>query len=166
MKKPVMTKKDDEDFKNTTKCWLYDNDYVDGKIKKVRNHCQITGKYRVSANRDCNIKVKLSHEIPMVFHKLNNHNSHLAMQKLGKFDFEIYVIPNRLEKCISFNISNKLIFIDTFQFLNSSLDSSLKNLGKDDFKYLSQEFKSKILHLFRQKGFYSYKYMSGFQKFK
>ena len=39
-----------------------------------------------------------------------------------------------------FNINSKLIFIDSFQFLSSSLESLVKNLGKDDFKYLSQEF--------------------------
>ena len=26
---PVMTKKDNEDFKNSTKCWICDNNYVD-----------------------------------------------------------------------------------------------------------------------------------------
>ena len=33
------------------------------------------------------------------------------------------VIPNALEKYMSFSISNKLSFIDSFQFLGSSLDS-------------------------------------------
>ena len=27
---------------------------------KIRDHCYITGKYRVSAHRDCNINVKLN----------------------------------------------------------------------------------------------------------
>ena len=34
-------------------------------------------------------------------------------------------------KNMSFNIINKLIF-DNFQFLSSSLDILVKNLGKDD----------------------------------
>ena len=70
-------------------------------------------------------------------------------------------MPNGLEKCMSFNISNKLVFIDSFQFLTSSLDSFVINLGEDDFKYLSQEFDSNILNLVKQKGFYSYEYISG-----
>ena len=41
---------------------------------------------------------------------------------------------------MSFNINNKYIFIDRFQFLNFSLHSLIKNLGEDDFNYLSQEF--------------------------
>ena len=35
-----MAKKDDEDFKNSTKCWICDNVYVDGDVK-VRGHCHI-----------------------------------------------------------------------------------------------------------------------------
>ena len=53
----LMTKKENEDFENLIKCWICDNDYIDGDVK-VRNHCHITGRYRGSANRDCNINVK------------------------------------------------------------------------------------------------------------
>ena len=88
------------------------------------------------------------------------------MQKLGEFDFKINVIPNGLEKYMSFNGSNKLIFINSFQFLNSLLDSSVKNLDKVDFKYLSYEFHSNVLDLVKQKEFYPYEYMSDFKKFK
>ena len=38
---------------------------------------------------------------------------------------------------MSFTINNELSFIDSFQFLSSSLESLVKNLAKDDFNYLS-----------------------------
>ena len=38
-----MTKEDDEDIENCTKCWICDNTYVAGDFK-VRDHCHITGK--------------------------------------------------------------------------------------------------------------------------
>ena len=57
-------------------------------------------------------------------------------------------------------------FIGSFQFLGFSLNSLVKNLGKDDFKYLSQEFNSNILDLANQKGFYPYEYMSHFEELK
>ena len=50
-----------------------------------------------------------------------------------------------IRKYMNFNIDKKLIFIDSFQFLSSSLDSLVKNLGKADFNYLSQEFDNKTL---------------------
>ena len=59
------------------------------------------------------------------------------MQELGKFNVEMSVILNGLEKHISFTINNKLSFIDNFKFLSSSLDSLVKDLNKDGFKYLS-----------------------------
>ena len=67
---------------------------------------------------------------------------------------------------MSFSINTKLRFIDSFQFLSSSLDSLLKNLTKDDFKYLTREFDNNALYLVKLKGFYSYEYTSGFEKFK
>ena len=75
-------------------------------------------------------------------------------------------IPNGLEKYMSFSFNNNLNFIDCFQFLSPSLDSLVKNLNKDDFKYLSQEFDNNVLDLIKQKGFYSYEHMSYFGKFK
>ena len=67
---------------------------------------------------------------------------------------------------MSYNINNKVISIDSFQFLKSSLDTLNKNLDIDDLKYLSREFNSKVLDLVKQKRFYPYEYMAGFEKFK
>ena len=61
------------------------------------------------------------------------------MPELGKSNLKISVTPNELEKYMSFIINNKLRFINSFQFLSSSLDSLVKKLNKDDFKYLNQE---------------------------
>ena len=49
-----MTKEDNEDFENSTKCWICDNCYVDHGVQ-VKDHCHITRKYKHSAQRDCNI---------------------------------------------------------------------------------------------------------------
>ena len=54
---------------------------------------------------------------------------------------------------MSCNINNKLVFIDSFQFLSSSLDNLVKNLGKDDFSYLSQEFDICIFDLVNKNDF-------------
>ena len=159
-KELVMTKNDNEDFESSNKSWIYNNDYIDGDVK-VRDHCHITGKYR-----DCNINVNSNHKIPVVFHNLKNNDSYLIMQELGTVSLKINVKPNGLKKYMSFSINNKFSLIDSFQFLSSSLDSLVKNLSKDDFKCLSQEFDNNVLDLVKQKGFYPCKYMSNFEKFK
>ena len=132
-KKLAMTKEDNEDFENSTKCWICDNDYIYGDVKVI-GHCYITGKCRGSAHRDCN-NVKLNHKISVVFHNLKNYDLDLIMQELGKFNLKINIIPNGLENYMSFSINNKLHFIDSFQFLSSSLDSLIRNWTKDYFKY-------------------------------
>ena len=38
---------------------------------------------------------------------------------------------------MSFSLNKKLVFIDSFQFLSSSLDSLVKNLGEKGFMYSS-----------------------------
>ena len=43
-KELVMTKEDHEDFKNSIKCWICDNYYINNDVK-VGDHCHITGKY-------------------------------------------------------------------------------------------------------------------------
>ena len=102
----------------------------------------------------------------MIFRNLKNYDSHLTMQELSKFNLKLNVIPNGLEKNMSFSINSKLSFIDSFQFLSSSLDSLLKNSAKCDFKYLTQEFDNNVLDPVKQKGFYPYEYMSNFENFK
>ena len=66
------------------------------------------------------------------------------MQELGKFSLKTNVIQNGSEKYMRFSISNSFSFIDSFQFLSYSLDSLFKDLDKDDFTFLSQEFGNNI----------------------
>ena len=62
-----------------------------------------------------------------------------------------------------YTINNTLSFVDCFQFLNSSSVNLIKNLNKDDFEYLCQEFDNSVLYLVKLKGFYPYEYMSDFE---
>ena len=78
IEKFVVTKKN-EDFVTSTKCWICDNDCVNGDVK-AKDHCHITGKYRGSAHRDCHINVKLNQKIPVAFHNLKNYDPHLIIQ--------------------------------------------------------------------------------------
>ena len=90
----------------------------------------------------------------------------LLCNQLGKLNLKISVTPNGLEKYMSFTINNKLSFIDSFQFLSSSLNSLVKNLSKDNFKHFSQEFNNNVLDLLKQKGFYPSEFMNNCEKFK
>ena len=52
--------------------------------------------------------------------------------------------------------------MENFQFLSSSLDSWVRNLSKNDFKYFSQEFDTNVLYLVNQKQFYPYDVICSF----
>ena len=91
--------------------------------------------------------------------------SHLIIGKIGKFDVKVNVIPNGLEKYMAFTINNNLVFIDSMQFMYSSLDALIKTLLDNGFKYLSKTFSSDLLELVKQKGVYPYEYMDSFKNF-
>ena len=59
----------------------------------------------------------LNHKISAVFYNLKNYDSPIIMQSLGKFSFEINVIPNGLEKYMSLNINNKISFVGSSLYL-------------------------------------------------
>ena len=80
-------------------------------------------------------------------------------------DLNINAINNNMEKYMAFMLGNHLTFIDSFQFMSSSLDKLVNNLPKDDLKYTSQVFKGKRLNLMSQKGIYPYDFMDSFEKF-
>ena len=92
----------------------------------------------------------MTKKIPVIFHNLRGYDSHLIIKEISKFDVKVSVIPNGLEKYMAFTINTILVFIDSMQFLNSSLDSLVKNLSDNDFKYLSEEFSGEFLKLVKE----------------
>ena len=62
-------------------------------------------------------------------------------------------------------INKNLVFIDSMQVMNSSLQKLVKNLTDGNFKYLTKEFGFKNLELLKQKDAYPYEYMDSFKRF-
>ena len=151
-------------FQQSNSCWVCKK-LINHDDEKVRDHCHITSKFRGAAHWDCNINFQLTKKVPVIFHNLKGYNSHLIFSVLHKFNLKISVIPNGLEKYIAFFLNKNLVFIDSMQFMNSSLNKLVKNLSDEDFKYLVEEFGSKHLKILKQKGAYPYEYMNSFERF-
>ena len=134
-----LTNKDEENFQAATKCHICKKGFSE-EDKRVRDHCHVTGKYRGAAHNECNRNFRLTHKIPVIFHNLRGYDSHFIMQEIGKFEKDIKVIPNNLEKYMAFFLGRYLKFIDSFQFMSSSLETLVKNVPLSDLKYTSQEF--------------------------
>ena len=102
-KEIIMTKKDEEDYKNNKICRFCGKNIVSDK---VRDHCHLTGRYRDPSHNICNINVKEkdSNFIPFAFHNFSNHDCQMFFKKLvdlkkDKLKFEF--IPKTNEEYIS-----------------------------------------------------------------
>ena len=70
--------------------------------EKFIDHCHITGKFRGTAYWSCNINVLLTKIFLVIFHNLRGYDSHLIFVSLKVLMQKIDVIPNRLEKYMTF----------------------------------------------------------------
>ena len=180
--KPLnMTKENEEEFQKADECHICNKKYTADDIR-VRDHCHITGKFRGSAHQECNLQFRLNPEkikIPVIFHNLRGYDSHFIMQEIGaivkdyeytnkkgqKCQMNINAIPNNMEKYMAFMLGNHLTFLDSFQFMSSSLEKLVGNLPKELLKYTSKMFKGTKFDLMVRKGVYPYDYMDSFDKF-
>ena len=180
--KPLnMTKENEKEFQKADECHICNKKYTKKDIQ-VRDHCHITGKYRGSAHQECNLQLRVNPEeikIPVIFHNLRGYDSHFIMQEIGsivknyeyvnkngkKCQMNINAIPNNMEKYMAFMLGNNLTFLDSFQFMGSSLEKLVSNLPKESLKYTSKIFKGTKIDLMSKKGVYPYDFMDSFDKF-
>ena len=116
-----MTVGNEKDFKSSNNCWICNTLFAKGD-NKIRDHDHVIRKYRRSVHWDCNTNLKFIKKISVIFHNLRDYGSHLIMQEIGKFDVKINVMPNELENYMTFTGNRNLVFIDSMQLINSSLD--------------------------------------------
>ena len=162
-------------FREADVCWLCRKEFGKDKLRKVRDHCHYTGKFRGAAHGSCNLKFQRPKFTSVFFHNLENYDAHLFVRALGLVDevLSIKCIPNNEEKYISFSFKfeleggrkHEIRFLDSFKFLKDALGELVKALPKEDLKETFRFFGEKS-ELVSQKGFYPYELMDGFDKFK
>ena len=137
----VMTEADERAFKRAKCCHICQKAFAndENKMKKVRDHDHRTGKFRGAAHNKCNINFFSNRYLPVVFHNLRNYDSHFiihAAHEVSKVlgDPRFSCIPNNYEKFLSFTIGD-LKFMDSFQFMASSLEKLAENLYDREDKY-------------------------------
>jgi len=139
--------------------------------------CRGTKRRYTTENEEAEVHYMNNYFLPVVFHNLMGYDGHLILknfakkyvERCGKNDKVTYddvqVIPINEEKYLQFQVAN-LRFLDSFQFLATSLDnlvSLLLKSGKENFKntrkYLGDS------DLVYAKGIYPYNYMTDRSKF-
>ena len=139
----IMTKENEEDFKNNNICRFCEKETL---IDKIRDHCHLTGKYRGPAHNICNINVKQkdSNLIPFAFHIFSNFDNHMffrSLVDLKKDKVKFKIIPKTNEEYIAVKYGC-IRFIDSYRFLSESLDKLVKILKEDDFKIWKKIFQT------------------------
>ena len=164
-----MTTKDKIDFQNAKCCQICKEELTE---KRVRDHDHETGKYRGAAHPKCNINYYSSRFLPVVAHNLRGYDSHLIIKKAYQINEKlgnkpISVIPNSFEKFMSFSVGG-LKFIDSLQFMASSLGTLVENLYDKNDKYINFNFMKKEYpehyELLCKKGHYPYEWVNGIDK--
>lgn len=104
------------------------------------------------------------------------------MKKLADTKGDVNCIPRNEEKYITFtkmvlvdtidkgdesvNIYSNLKFIDTINFMQTSLEKLVENMDRSDFRHTSKYFAGDELDLMLRKGIYPYEYIDGFNKLR
>ena len=161
----VMRPEDKYMHKHAKHCFMCRKKFSDFRhLDKVRDHCHLSGKFRITLCSTCNLTcAKRPPEIHLFFHGLSNYDSHFIIQKLYNFSStEIKIIPKNTEKYLSFSVGC-VHFKDSYQFLSESLAILVQNLmdkGPDHFVYVNKFIKdNEQRELMKQKGIFPYNYM-------
>ena len=83
--KPIdpLTEEEEESYKNQEQCHICEKEYcIDNnkEMRKVRDHCHYTGKYRGAAHSKCNLNYKIVKEIPVLFHNGSVYDYHFIIK--------------------------------------------------------------------------------------
>ena len=165
--KPILSKQEEEEFKESTNCYLCKKEFKEEN--KIREHNHFTGVYRGAACQSCNTKEgKSSKLIPVFFHNGSNYDFHFIIEELKKKedDFnKVSILSKSSEEYISIEYGSnyqKLRFLDSYRFLSKGLSDVAKSLK--EFPILESQFKNEETSLLKQKGFYPYEYIDSIEK--
>ena len=164
-----LTREETLSFHASTECYVC-NRPLTNRTGKVRDHCHLSGRYRGAACSRCNLQLKSPNFIPVVFHNLKNYDMHLLIAGVGKWkDEEIKCIPCSMERYLSISLG-RLRFIDSYQFLNASLQTLVQNHsenGPAPFKRLGAQFQNEdTVELLLRKGIFPYRFLDSSEKFQ
>lgn len=140
-----MSEDDERKFSDSLTCHICQSDHLleDGSLDKVRDHDHYTGEFLGSAHRDCNLLRQDKKIIPMFAHNFSGYDGHMMLKHLRMNDLpedtKISSLPLNTEKIRTLRIG-QFNFLDSFSFLQGSLDELTRNLTQatDDLAILDQ----------------------------
>ena len=176
-----ITTQQQKDFDACTHCPRCQTKFNDDKYKKVRDHCHITGKFRSALCHSCNIKLYLSRrKLPVIFHNFKCYDAHQIIKYgLDKFKhWQLSIIPQTKDKYMTLTaripvdvtkegktIYFNVVFLDSYQFMASSLNKLTKNLDSFPFtNSLKRDYPNINNEIIQRKGVFPYSYFDSLNK--
>ena len=89
----IMSELEEKQIQSSNTCYICEK-LIDDNDEKVRDHCHITGKFRVTSHWSFNINLQLTKNVSAIFHNLRGYDSHLIFYELKYFEVKIDIIPN------------------------------------------------------------------------
>ena len=137
-----LTKEEEDKYNKENLCHICKKEFNNDK---VRDHCHFTGKYRGAAHNTCNLRYKISKNIPVIFHNGSTYDYHYIKKELAcEFHGNFECLGENTEKYITFSvpikkrienknidISYKIKFIDSFRLMATSLSKLVDNLTEN-----------------------------------
>jgi len=177
----ILTTQQEKDFEACTHCPKCNKQFDDSSHKKVRDHDHISGKFRSALCHTCNSRLHFTRRtLPVVFHNFKCYDAHQIIKHgLGKFkNWQLNVIPQTKEKYMSLTAripvektkQGKLVFfnvtfLDSFQFMSSSLAKLTNNLDSLPFTdVLRQGYPNINNETVRRKGVFPYSYFDSLSR--
>jgi len=167
-KKMIITKENEDEHKQSKKCWICNTQYSKDNYK-VRHHNHDTGLYHSTICSACNIQIKDTWQIPVMFHNLNYDKNVFFKSIVHMKDNikKVSILADNTNQYKSFTINN-FNFIDTMRFMNSSLAKLIENLPEDGMHFLKDLNKgdNAKLKYITQKGYFPYEWFDDINKLK
>ena len=170
-----------KDFEACTHCPRCKYEFDDKNYTKVRDHCHISGKFRSALCKKCNFKLYQSRrKLPVIFHNFKCYDAHQIIKHgLGKFKhWELNIIPQTKEKYMNLTaripvdrtregkiVYFNVIFLDSYQFMSSSLAQLVNNLESLPFTdVLRRDYPNFSNEMMKRKGVFPYSYFNSLSK--
>jgi hypothetical protein len=169
----IMTPADETEYQKAEECHICRKPFnlAGPSWQRVRDHDHITGRFRGAAHSKCNLGLRKTYKIPIFIHNFRGYDSHLIVMCLEHFPtVPISIIGQGLEKYLTLAWGGHLVFKDSFQFLDSSLETLISNLkacARHKFKQLDTGFATSTQaqrDMLVRKGVYPYDFMTGWNR--
>ena len=145
-----LTQHQEEDFNNAEKCHICERSFKSNE-KRVKDHDHLTGEYRGPVHNSYNLQYQINPntvKITCIIHNLRSYDAHLILSSVKPRHGKVTVIPNNTERYTSSTIGD-VSFIDSMQFMMSSLDNLCKNLKEDKLRGMLPYLKSSYESMFK-----------------